>query len=850
MEAFHRLLCQLALTCSKVTHPLSRSGSVFVSKRTFMLQVVRFTLIGVSFLFALGDPARAQSAASPSPAAPAAAASPTATATPTPVPLADVVTAADAVSERLDQTQTEVSGNATNANVARDLPLVAQEIGARLDETKRMLTPGVPLETLRDLEAHWQKLADQLALWTRDLTERATYLDGEIAQLPALRTIWKSTLALARSSAAPPALLQRIDGVLKTIDGTEGTLQKRRGTILSLQTRVAEQTQRVQSASRAVKAAQSAAVNRLWVQDSPPIWSPEVRTAATGALVREGQLSLGAQWTQLRTYAAREWTKLAYLALILLGLAFVLFRIKCHAAKWTEQDPALERANRVLQLPISTASVLAFLLCRPLFPEAPRLFWVILGTIALVPIVALLRRLIDRHLFPIVNTLVVFYLVAQLRALAAALPVLSRIMLLIEMIGGLIFLAWFIRSTRSSTHRTTSRKATRAAARVGIVLLGAVLVTNSLGYVALANYLGIGALAAAYLAILLYAAAGILEGLSFFALQIRPLASLAVVQHHRPLLRRRIARGIYVAALIVWIMLALGAFSAREAVIQHLSAFVNAEVAVRSLHVSLGAILAFAFTIWLTLLLSRFIRFALEEEVYGRINLARGSAYAVSTVLHYIILLVGFFAALAAVGVDLNRFAILAGAFGVGLGLGLQSIFNNFFSGLILLFERPVQVGDVIEVSGATGLVRRIGIRASIILLADNSELIIPNGLLISEKVTNRTVSSRQKRLELRVRVAHSTDPRRVIDLLIKVAAAHPLTSEKPPPEAFLKEFGADALLFDLGFWTDDVLHSPRIQSEVAVAVNSALRAGGIEIPFPQRTVHLQQNELGAGPEV
>ncbi|MDQ6623909.1 MAG: mechanosensitive ion channel, partial [Verrucomicrobiota bacterium] len=736
--------------------------------RFFRRGCARQLLVSLALVFASVAPLHGQSTPSPAPAA-----SPSPSPSATAVPLADIVPSADAASGKLEVVQSEVTANTTIANVTRDLPPLAREIDARSDETKRMLTPGVPLETLRELETRWQKLGDQLATWTRDLTERATFLDREIAQLPETRTTWKATLEQTRTSQTPPELTQRINEVLKTIDSTESALQKRRASILTLQTRVAEQSQRVQTALRSIKSAQSAAVNRLWVQDSPPIWNPEVRTAATQALVRESQVSLGTQFQQLHTYATRTWTRFVYLGLIFLGCAFVLFRIKHQAARWTEHDPALDRANRVLQLPLVTASVLAFLFCRPLFPDAPRLLWIIFATLALIPIVILLRRLIDRHLFPIVNALVVFYIVAQLRALAAALPVLSRFMLLLEMAGGAIFLVWFIRSTRSVEHGSTSRKATRAAARLGVVLFAAVFLLNSLGYVALANYLGVGALGAAYLAILLYAAAGILVGLIFFAMQIRPLASLAVVQHHRPMLRRRIGRIIHIAAFILWILLALGAFSAREAVIRQVSALINAEVTIRSLHLSLGALLAFALTIWCAVLLSRLVRFLLEEEVYDRLQLARGSSYAVSTLLHYVILLLGFYAALAAVGADMTKFAILAGAFGVGIGFGLQNIFNNFFSGLILLFERPVQLGDVIEVGGVTGLVRRIGIRASVLLLGDSSQLIIPNGQLISDKVTNRTRSSRQKAMTLRIRVAYGSDPGQVIDLLRATAAAN-----------------------------------------------------------------------------
>jgi potassium-dependent mechanosensitive channel len=364
-----------------------------------------------------------------------------------------------------------------------------------------------------------------------------------------------------------------------------------------------------------------------------------------------------------------------------------------------------------------------------------------------------------------------------------------------------------------------------------------------LGYVALANYLSVAILTAAYFAVALYAAARILDGLVFFALQIWPLASLAIVKRQEPLLRRRFARLVEVAAIITWVLLSLGAFSLREAVISRTIALLNAEVRVRSIHFSLGAVVAFILTIWITLLLSRFLRFVLKEEIYDRFHLARGSAYAVSTLVHYAVLLVGFYIAIAALGADMTKFAILAGAFGVGIGFGLQNICNNFFSGLILLFERPVQVGDVIDVGNQTGVVRRIGIRASIIALDDKSQLIIPNGQLISEKVTNRTFSSLQKRMELTIRIAYGSDPEQVIALLLKTAATHPKVTKYPPPDAVLKQFGEDALVFVLGFTTEEVARFPFVQSDVAVAVNAALREAGIEIPYPQRIVRLEQND-------
>jgi small-conductance mechanosensitive channel len=211
----------------------------------------------------------------------------------------------------------------------------------------------------------------------------------------------------------------------------------------------------------------------------------------------------------------------------------------------------------------------------------------------------------------------------------------------------------------------------------------------------------------------------------------------------------------------------------------------------------------------------------------------------VTTLVHYTVLLVGFLLAFAAMGLDLNRFTILAGAFGVGIGFGMQNIVNNFVSGLILLFERPIQVGDTVQMGELVGEITRIGIRSSAVRTWQGAEVIVPNASFISEAVTNWTLSDRMRRIEIKVGVAYGTDPERVLELLSKVAADHPLVLTEPAAVALFLGFGDSALDFELRVWTNRFEQWVRIRSELNVAVNAALRDADITIPFPQRDVHI-----------
>ena len=406
---------------------------------------------------------------SPAPAATAAASvSPTPAPRPTPIPLAEIITQTVAEEASLQETQS-VAMAAESITAVRDLPAVTQEISAQLAETMQLLKPGVLLETLSDLEVRWVKLGEQLALWTRDLTNRANLIDKQIALLPDLQATWTRTREVAQASDTPPEIRQRIDKVLAEIAQTESTLQKRRVVILTEQSRVAEQSKRTAGALASIRAAQNAAVSGLLVRDSPPVWSPELREKATRDLVEGSQSSFGAQFLQLRSYVARNESQFIYLALIFGGLVVALSWVKRRAAKWTDEDPLLEQANRVLQLPIATAVVLTLLVSRPLFEEAPRLFWAMLATLrsasdcdhspatdrsSSLPDPECARRLLPRR--------------ATQAGRSSRCPGLSRFILFLEMVGGAIFLIWFLRSTRlpGRAHLPPLRIRRRGSARV------------------------------------------------------------------------------------------------------------------------------------------------------------------------------------------------------------------------------------------------------------------------------------------------------------------------------------------------------------------------------------------------
>jgi potassium-dependent mechanosensitive channel len=753
---------------------------------------------------------------------------------PSPIPLAELATESESVSAIIRDIRADLSLDRSAETVAQQLPAVTREIDGRVREGRKIIVQRPSIEMLRSLEGEWRRLRRELSSLSKELTNRTNQLQRYIAQLDDFGKTWDQTFAAAKDSAVPQEVLGRIETVITDIRQAREAVEKERARVLTMLTRIGAQDARIADALRSVNEARENAFNRLFLQDSAPIWSPAVRSGTAQNLQEESLSSFSTQWAALGAYAERQALRFVLGIVVFIVLAAALFWTRRRVRGLSAEKPDLSLATPVFEMPIAAALILSLLGSRWIYPQAPRLLWATLGALALIPSVIILRRLITSNLYPIMYALIAFFFIDQLRAVAAAVQVLPRLLFLAEMFGAMVFLIWLVRSTErpalSTSDKTRSRKMVKVAGYVALSISSAAFIANILGYVTLANLLGNGLLESSYLALILYAIVVVLDGLAMIALIVRPLAALGTVSRHRSLLHHRIRAVLELLGVLLWILGALQQLLLRDPLFNAARQFLTAEFSVGSIHISLGDMLAFGITVWAAFLVSRFLRFLLDEDVYPRVNLKRGLAYAISNTLHYLILVVGFFLAVAALGFDMTRVTILAGAFSVGVGFGLQNIFNNFISGLILLFERPINIGDVVQIEDASGVVERIGIRASIIRTTNGSEVIMPNGKLISERLINWTLSSRQHGIELPIAVAQGTDPKRVIALLEKTAAAHPLITGDPPPQAMVVKLGADSLSLELRAWTDHAEQWMQIRSELAIAISSALAAEEIAI--------------------
>ncbi|MDY0270652.1 mechanosensitive ion channel domain-containing protein [Trichloromonas sp.] len=262
-------------------------------------------------------------------------------------------------------------------------------------------------------------------------------------------------------------------------------------------------------------------------------------------------------------------------------------------------------------------------------------------------------------------------------------------------------------------------------------------------------------------------------------------------------------------------------------------------VKVGEMTVSLNMIALFCLVLYFAFTFSWFLRSFLEAQVFPHRDMDRGIRDAIKKLLHYTIIFLGALFAMSLAGVELKSFAFLAGAFGIGIGFGLQNIVNNFVSGIILLFERPVRVGDALVIDGKWSTVRKIGLRSTIVETPDRAEIIVPNSDFISQKVTNWTLSSSIARIVIPVGVAYGSDVGKVLALLTEAANEQELILQNPPPSPIFTAFGASSLDFELRVWVADADSMLGVRSALLQSIDRLFRDAGIEIPFPQQDVHL-----------
>ena len=734
--------------------------------------------------------------------------------------------AIEAIEQTLDQTAAE----------RRTLRARTREAAARVESR----------DVIDEVERGWLAIRDRLAKVRRLVAERLTEVETRYAELAREAETWRITLDAGPTGGVPPAALDRMRALVTDIDTLLARLAERRAALVELQARVALEGHDALEMLDLVAHARGDFRSALLRRDAAPLWD-----SASDPEAREGPrvgTVLAADLAALRAFAADRRPVLFLQGLLFVLLLGVTRSIRHRASAWGSGDPRAASPRIIFERNVSAAALVT-LLCTPLFhPYPPDVVVHVVTVTALVPILRLLPALVGPALRPAVFAVAGLVALDQARELVGVAVLPARLVLLASLVAAAVTVGWLLRRGRLRAGPAAPGPVRGLVPLLrlaqGLLLVG--IAGTLLGWVRLGRLLYVDVLFPAYLALAIFGALQVLRTTLDIVLRSGRAQQLRVVAVHGALVRDRLSRVLGLVGVLLWVGVCLRGVDLDGALVALAERVLDAELTIGSLTLRLGNVVAFALALVIAAYVARFVRFVLEEDVLTRTRVSRGVANTISATVHYALLALGFLFAVAASGIELSRFTILLGALGVGVGFGLQNVVNNFVSGLILLFERPVQLGDTIEVGGVQGEVQRIGIRSSTVRTWKGAEVIVPNASLIADQVTNWTLSDSRCRMDVRVGVAYGTAPRQVIDLLHEVACGHVDVLRQPAPVVLFLGFGESALDFELRAWTASFETSLQTKSELTLAVSEALAAAGIEIPFPQRDLHLRSVDAGA----
>ena len=715
----------------------------------------------------------------------------------------------------------------------------------KLDEAMSMVSGTPNSLEIREEQDYWQGVDLTAQDWQQQLLNWANNAQNALQMLDAQEPLWQATLDQNKGN-------HELDPVLSVITQNLGEIRQLRKQAqdalqlsVNLQIRVGTVDSKAADVLARLNAAERGLKGHLLDRDSLPLWQ-------VGNRREQGESpgvfrSAASRWISISTFAREN--RAAIVVLVVLLIISLIGAWRLHKATCDRQptDQMEANAHRILCHWFALGLLLPMTVAYALAPRAPVTLLGLLIMVSFYPILIILPPLLKRRFRPLLYAFAAIYAVwwslswtglpsAPRRELEFGLSLL--------LFGVFVYLVLPFRKVEEPV--VGWRRVLLWGVRFTVAAWGVSLVAGLLGYMKLAHYLALACLYSSFVAICVFTVWQVLSLLLTLGLR-SPLAErVALVRVHRAGIERWVPRALKMIGALIWLRGTAALLGVTEGANAALDRVLNFSITGGTGGATLGGILGLFVILVTGYGIATAVRFLLREEVLRRFHLSRGLPELISSIIYYLLMVIFTLEAMNAGGIELNKFTVLTGAFGVGIGFGLQNIINNFVSGLILQFERPIHIDDILEVDTNVGKVTRIGVRSSTISTAQGAEVIIPNAILISSKVINWTLSESQRRRELPIGVAYGSDPGKVLKILRDAAAKHELVLSKPEPIAYFTGFGESALNFELHFWVMQENNGLQISSEVALDVVKALNDVGIEIPFPQRDIRLRSVEPGA----
>ncbi|HSX52364.1 MAG TPA: mechanosensitive ion channel domain-containing protein [Cellvibrio sp.] len=758
------------------------------------------------------------------------------------IPISEIINRANDEQRLLGRVARRVQADNPTAQLASALDEIASSVNNKNKAFSVDQLRSLPVMRLESLDRHWQFDERQFDRWQNDLREITAPYTELADQLAQHYADWAATKSAVDTSSLPDALTNQIDGMLTELRDAERSLSEPLAQLSALARRGNTVDASIQAGRNDVAVAIKMIDRRLLSLDVEPLWRIESWQAASKNSFQsiEGGLEVEARFAQ--DYSRVKAGLVQGVRVLQVGLLILLIWM----ARLYYRTPALAQddvTRRILTRPISSWLLLSMLMIMAFESSAPLILMEFAFLIALIPLVRLVPPQSVKLLGASPYAAIGLYVLDRLGFLLMDSSYLYRLFVFGLAVLALMMtlaLLWRWRVQVSSSLSVQARLRVRAVGWLASLILLISIVANVVGNLSLAEMLVGGLIDSGYMGLLLYTGITVSMALLKVIMAQPFMLKWTFVRLQTVAIERVLLHVLSLGALLIWVIYTMDRFRILRPIYSSLSDLLGFTVEVGEIAISLGNVLVFFIAVLVSVWVARLIRLLLRDQLLSHVSLPRGVGNSIASLSYYAVLLLGFLIALSAAGFKVSQLALVFGALGVGIGFGLQGIVSNFVSGLVLMFERPIQPGDIIEMPGVSGRVRQIGMRATIISTFDGADVVVPNGTLVANNVTNWTLTDSRRRIDLDISVAYGSDLQTLLPLLISTAGAIPGVISEPAPVALLKGYGPSSLDFMVRVWTYDMDGWVKIRSDLYAKILEELGKAGIEIPYAQYDLNLR----------
>jgi len=699
------------------------------------------------------------------------------------------------------------------------------------------------IKEINDELNKWGNYSKILDTWNEKIKNRIKVLETHLFDIQVLSESWRLTLSGAKEGGVPDNVLSSATDLIKKINQIDSEHKSAQTEALRKQNNITELRLIVDEVITHLNETRLKMQADFFRQDSPPLWAAADSSSRLNNIKSKFNESLNQNQRKLIEFYESNSTTLLVHFLIFLALWIGFYFLHKQVIEITkdENNTILDKSKYVVSKHTLSALILSLFISIWLYQSMVSVVNDILQLLYLIIAILFLPGYIDKRLKTILYSLLALLIIHEYQLFIPGKSLITRIFLLAE--GA--FTAWILFKITSRSYFISQ---TLEKYKWGVLLklipifylfIGISIIGNIFGLVNLSILLDNTVVNALINLIILILVVMVLNRTLSILLRTSFFQQSNIIKNHLETIEKNTFSVVHVLGVLLWFRSILKLLGVLPALNEWFNEAIQTSWKIGESEINVGGIITFILVIIGTNIFIRVVKALLKDELYPRIKLPRGVPGAISMIVGYVLVGYGIFIALGAAGVNLSQFGLIAGALGVGIGFGLQGIVANFIAGLVLAFERPIQVGDTIQVGTMMGDVRSIGVRSCTIKTFDGLEVIIPNSTLITNDVTNYTLSDRKRRRDINVGVAYGTDPHVVLELLKKVANEHPGVQKLPAPWALFDGFGDSSLNFRIRIWTtmDDGMST---KSEVTIAIYDALNEAGITIPFPQQDLYIK----------